>query len=272
MNNKTNRTENHFCKAFFALLCAAFFSLAGPLYARPQSENTAQVKLTVAAAASLEYSFVRELIPRFQKKYPHIVIEGVYDSSGRLQTQIESGLEADVFMSAAERQMDALKTGGFITPDTVRNLLQNRLVLIKPAGTSTAVTGFGDITKAGIIALGDPATTPAGQYAREAFSKLGNWEAVEAKLSMGNNVTEVLNWVAAGSAEVGVVYATDAATTEKVEVVAELPDGILSTKVIYPVGITTSSAHPAEAKLFVEFLSSEEGLGVFRDYGFSPAP
>jgi molybdate transport system substrate-binding protein len=257
---------------FYVALCAVVFTFAGPLYARPRSENTPPVKLTLAAAASLEYSFVQELIPRFQKKYPHIVIEGVYDSSGRLQTQIESGLAADVFMSAAERQMTALTTGGFIAPATVKNLLQNKLVLIKPAGTSTTVTSFSDITKAGIIALGDPATTPAGQYAQEAFTKLGNWDAVGVKLSLGNNVTEVLNWVAAGSAEVGVVYATDAATTDKVEIITELPDGILSTLVIYPVGILQSSEHPTEAQFLVDFLASAEGIGVFKDYGFSPAP
>jgi molybdate transport system substrate-binding protein len=252
------------------LLALSFSALEVNLFAGPQSEAAPQVKLTVAAAASLEYSFVQGLIPRFQKKYPHIVIEGIYDSSGRLQTQIEAGLGADLFMSAAERQMDALKAKGLIVPATVKKLLQNKLVLIKPAGTRTAVTGFNDITKAGIIALGDPATTPAGQYAEEAFTKLGNWEAVRSKISMGSNVTEVLNWVAAGSAEVGIVYATDAATTKKVEVIAELPEGLLNTKVIYPVGMVSSSAHPAEAKLFIDFLNSEEGLSVFKSYGFSP--
>jgi molybdate transport system substrate-binding protein len=253
------------------LLALSFSFLGINLFAGPQSEAEPRIKLTVAAAASLENSFVQELIPRFQRKYPHIIIEGVYDSSGRLQTQIEAGLRADVFMSAAVRQMDALKAKGLINPASIRNLLQNSLVLIKPKGRATTVTGFNNITNAKIIALGDPATTPAGQYAQEAFTKLGNWEAVKAKLSLGSNVTEVLNWVAAGSAEVGVVYATDAAANKKVEIIAELPDNLLTTKVIYPVGMVSSSAHPAEAKLFIDFLNSEEGISVFRAYGFSSA-
>jgi molybdate transport system substrate-binding protein len=149
-------------------------------------------------------------------------------------------------------------------------LLQNKLALIKPAGAATAVTNFENITQAKIIAVVDPASVPAGQYAQEALTKLGNWDAVKAKLSLGSNVTEVLNWVAAGSAEVGIVYATDAATTKNVDVIAELPDGLLSNKVIYPIGMTAAAAHPQEAQLFIDFLASDEGLGVFKAYGFSP--
>jgi molybdate transport system substrate-binding protein len=233
------------------------------------SADKAPVTILVAAAASLEYSYVQELIPQFRQKYPWITVEGVYDSSGRLQTQIEQGLEADVFMSAATRQMDNLVTGNFISADSVKPLLQNKLVLIKPKGTTTAVTGFQNITEAKTIAFGDPTTTPAGQYAQEAFTRIGNWDAVQKKLSMGNNVTEVLNWVAQGSAEVGIVYATDAAINKNVEVIAELPDGLLSTKVIYPIGRLAAAPHPEEAQLFIDFLASDAGLLVFKNYGFA---
>ena len=228
------------------------------------------VTLVVAAAASLENAYVQELIPLFQKNYPQITVEGVYDSSGRLQTQIEQGLEADIFMSAATRQMDALVDKNFIAVPSVKPLLQNKLVLIKPVGTNTPVTGFQNFTDAQIIALGDPATTPAGQYAQEAFTNLGTWEAVSAKVSLGSNVTEVLNWVGEGSAEVGIVYATDAASTPKVEIIEELPEGLLATKVIYPVGMLRASSHPEEAQLFINFLASPEALGIFKAFGFSP--
>jgi molybdate transport system substrate-binding protein len=243
------------------------------LFARAKGEKASakpRVTILVAAAASLEYSYVQELIPRFQKEYPWITVEGTYDSSGKLQTQIEQGLEADVFMSAATRQMNALADKNLVSKDSILPLLENKIVLIKPAGTSTAVTGFPDAALAGVIALGDPASVPAGQYAKEAFTSLGNWAAVEAKASFGANVTEVLNWVGEASAEVGVVYATDAATTKKVEVIAEAPAGSLSTRVIYPVGIVAATAHPEEARLFVDFLASPEGLAVFQAYGFSP--
>jgi molybdate transport system substrate-binding protein len=261
-------------KRFLGILAALAMLAPAALFAGPRKDKAPSanppVTIMVAAAASLEYSFVQELIPRFQAKYPWITVEGTYDSSGRLQTQIEQGLGADVFMSAAARQMNALTEQGLVSGESVLPLLENKIVLIKPAGTSTAVSGFQNAAQARVIALGDPASVPAGQYAREAFTSLGNWAAVEAKASFGTNVTEVLNWVGEGSAEVGVVYATDAATTNKVEIIAEAPAGSLATRVIYPVGIVAATSHPGEAKLFVDFLASEEGLSVFRAYGFSP--
>ncbi|MDR0377941.1 MAG: molybdate ABC transporter substrate-binding protein [Spirochaetaceae bacterium] len=260
-----------FVFVLFVLGTPSALFAAGQREAAPQpAAREAPVTILVAAAASLEYSFVQELIPRFQAKYPWITVEGIYDSSGRLQTQIEAGLEADVFMSAAVRQMNELTAEGFIAEDSVRPLLENKIVLIKTAGSNTPVTSFETVLLANVIALGDPASVPAGQYAREAFTSLGIWDAVFAKASLGTNVTEVLNWVGEGSAEIGVVYATDAATTNRVQVLAEAPAGSLAQKVIYPVGRTAASAHSNEAELFIDFLASGEGLEVFRTYGFSP--
>jgi molybdate transport system substrate-binding protein len=259
-----------------AVALAVLFLAGPPLFARPQrdaatGEARQPVTIMVAAAASLRLSFEDELIPQFQARYPWIRVEGTYASSGQLQTQIEQGLAADVFMSAAVTQMNNLVRGGYIDAASVTPLLENKIVLIKPAGTSTAVTGFRNITQAAIIALGDPASVPAGQYAREAFTSLGIWEAVSAKASFGSNVTEVANWVSQASAEVGVVYATDAAATKDVEIIAECPEGLLANPVIYPLGIISASTRIEEAKLFVEFLASPEGLGVFIANGFSPA-
>jgi molybdate transport system substrate-binding protein len=273
--------KNRFLLVSFVLVFLSWGS-SSALFAAGQKEKAVEqpaaqqaareepVTILVAAAASLEYSFVRDLIPRFQAKYPWIIVEGVYDSSGRLQTQIEAGLEADVFMSAAVRQMNELTTKSLIAADSVRPLLENKIVLIKTTGVDTPVTGFETVLQAPIIALGDPASVPAGQYAREAFTSLGIWDAVSAQASFGTNVTEVLNWVGEGSAEIGVVYATDAATTDRVQIIAEAPAGSLAQKVIYPVGRTAGSAHAKEATLFIEFLASDEWLGVFNAYGFSP--
>ncbi|MCR2025463.1 molybdate ABC transporter substrate-binding protein [Anaerotruncus colihominis] len=227
------------------------------------------VTILVAAAASLEYSYTEQLIPMFQDQYPWITVEGTYDSSGKLQTQIEEGLEADVFMSAAMKQMNALNDEGLMASDSIVELLENKIVLIEPAG-SEKFSAFEDIASADMVAIGDPESVPAGQYAKEALTNLELWDAVSAKMSLGTNVTEVLNWIAEGSADAGVVYATDAATTDKVRVVAQAPDGSLAEKVIYPVGVAANSAHPEEAKLFADFLASDEALAVFEEYGFSP--
>lgn len=225
--------------------------------------------ILVAAAASLKESYDREIIPAFQEKYPWITVEGAYDSSGRLQVQIEEGLDADVFMPAAEKQMEALAEKGLIDAGTRVGLLQNKIVLIVPAQGISSITGFGDIARAKTIALGDPDSVPAGQYGKEALCALGIWDQVEGKLSLGTNVTEVLNWVAEGSADAGIAYATDAAAADKVKIAAVVPEGCLKKEVIYPVAVTENTKHPEEAALFVDFLKSEEAAAIFKACGFT---
>jgi len=228
-----------------------------------------ETTILVAAAASLKYSYDEELIPMFVAANPGIKVDATYDSSGKLQTQIEEGLGADVFMSAATKQMNALKDENMVDADSIVNLLENKIVLIVPTGMDAKVTGFEDIANADMIAIGDPESVPAGQYAKEALTSLGLWDAVDAKSTKGTNVTEVLNWVAEGSADAGIVYATDAATTDKVQVIAEAPEGSLAAKVIYPVGIVTASENKEAAQKFVQFLQSDEAIAVFEKYGFS---
>lgn len=233
-------------------------------------EDTEKTEILVAAAASLKNAYEEELIPMFEEDNPGITVTGTYDSSGKLQTQIEEGLEADVFMSAATKQMKALQEKGMIAEDTVTELLENKIVLIVPSGSAGEWKAFEDIEKAESIALGDPASVPAGQYAQEALTSLGIWDGIQDKVSFGTNVTEVLNQVAASSADAGIVYATDAASmAEQVDVIAEAPEGSLAKKVIYPVAVVKGSAHPEEAEAFVEFLKTEEAMKVFESYGFS---
>lgn len=164
-----------------------------------------ETELLVAAAASLKNAYEEELIPMFEAQYPGVIVTGVYDSSGKLQTQIEEGLEADVFMSAATKQMDALNEKGLIAEDTIADLLENKIVLIVPTGNEAGLEAFEDIEKASSIALGDPASVPAGQYAEEVLTSLGIWDRIQDKVSFGTNVTEVLNQVAASSADAGIV-------------------------------------------------------------------
>ena len=227
------------------------------------------VTILVAAAASMQPS-LEEINTLFENEYSWITVEGTYDSSGKLQTQIEEGLDADIFLSAATKQMDALKEETLVDEDSILQLLENKIVLIVPENIESTVTSFEDILNADKIAIGDPASVPAGQYAKEIFENLGIYSEVEAKASLGTNVTEVLNWVAEGSADAGVVYATDAATTDQVLVVADAPEGTLAEPVIYPIGIVSASQKKDAATLYIEFLQSEEVKAVFEKYGFLP--
>ena len=228
--------------------------------------------ILVAAAASLKNAYEDELIPMFEEQYPGVTVEGTYDSSGKLQTQIEEGLEADVFMSAAVKQMKALDEEGMIASDTIVDLLENKIVLIVPAGSDSKIDSFEKIGDAASIALGDPESVPAGQYAKEALTNLNVWDSIQDKVSFGTNVTEVLNQVAAASADAGIVYATDAASmADQVTVVAETPEGSLEKKVIYPVAVVKATAHEDAAKAFVDFLQTPEAIKVFEAYGFTAA-
>lgn len=225
--------------------------------------------ITLAAAASLEKSFTEQLIPMFEAQYPDVNVEGTYDSSGKLQSQIEAGADVDIFFSAALKQMQALQEEGYIAEDASVDLLENKIVLIVPTGKEDGYTSFEDIVNADMVAIGDPESVPAGQYGKEALENLDLWSSVEGKLSLGTNVTEVLNWVAEGSADAGIVYATDAASMSgKVTVVAEAPEESVS-KVIYPVAELKETKNKETADAFLEFLQTDEALAVFEAAGFS---
>ena len=236
-----------------------------------EDTTTADGEIMLAAAASLKNAFEDKLIPMF-KEQTGISVTATYDSSGKLQTQIEEGAPVDVFFSAAMKQMNALQDEKMIDADSVVKLLENKLVMIVPAGSTLELREFSDVLNANTIAIGDPESVPAGQYAKEAFTNLGIWDALQEKtLSLGTNVTEVLEWVAAGSADVGFVYKTDAMSKAgQVDIVAEAPEGSLEKPVIYPVGQLTNAANPEGAAAFLEFLQTKEALAVFEEYGFTP--
>ena len=250
-------------------------TIAAEIEAESKEEEKADLgeqSILVAAAASLKNAYEDKLIPMFEEQYPGVTVEGTYDSSGKLQTQIEEGLEADVFMSAATKQMKALDDEGMIASDSIVNLLENKIVLIVPAGSDSKIDSFEKIGDAASIALGDPESVPAGQYAKEALTNLNVWDSIQDKVSFGTNVTEVLNQVAAASADAGIVYATDAASkADQVTVVAEAPEGSLEKKVIYPVAVVKTTAHEDAAKAFVDFLQTPEAIAVFESYGFVAA-
>lgn len=234
------------------------------------SQKSDEPTILVAAAASLKNVYDEELIPMFEEQNPGIKVEGTYDSSGKLQTQIEEGLEADVFMSAATKQMNDLIAENLIDGTTNVELLENEIVLIVPAGVDSNITSFKDIVKASTIALGDPESVPAGQYAKESLGNLGLWDGIQDKVSFATNVTEVLNQVAQGSADAGIVYATDAASMpDDVVVVAKAPADSLAAPVIYPLAVVSGSKNKEIAQKFVDFLKTDQAIEVFEKYGFT---
>ena len=227
-------------------------------------------EVNLAAAASLKNVFDDKLIPMFEKQYPGVKVTPTYASSGDLQTQIENGLETDVFMSAANKQMDALVEKGIIDNSTNLQFLENKVVLIVPADSNSNISSFDDLKNVeGNIAIGDPESVPAGQYAKEVLNNTGIWNDVESKLSLGTDVTAVLNQVAQGSAECGIVYATDAKSTDDVKVICEAPEDALDTPVIYPIAAIKDTNDTDATNKFMDFLQTKEAKDVFVEYGFT---
>ena len=224
-------------------------------------------------AASLSNA-MEEIQKDFNETYPDVEILYNADSSGTLQTQIEEGARCDIFFSAADKQMNALVDEDLAKKDTVEDILENKVVLIKPKDGETKVTGFENITDAANIALaGD--SVPVGQYAREIFDNFGITDEVnKMEINEGKNVSEVLAAVSEGSNEIGIVYATDAASVaDKVDVIAEAPADALKTPVLYPVGLIedkeASEDDTAAAEAFLEYIKSDDAMKVFEKYGFA---
>jgi len=235
------------------------------------SKKQEPVMLNVFAAASLTES-LNEITALYKTKNPAVTLSFNYDSSGKLQTQIENGAEADIFISAAVKQMNTLADGGFVDTATKKDLLLNRVVLIVPGNSNKDIISYNDVStdKISLIALGNSAV-PCGQYAEEIFKSLGIWEAIQSKISFGGNVKEILSQVESASVDAGVVYSTDAATAKgDVKIAADAPAGSHA-PVVYPAAVLKGAKDAKAAKAFLDYLSTPEAVGVFEKIGFSMA-
>lgn len=228
-----------------------------------QSNST----LLVSAAASLKEA-LEEIKPLYQQSKPTTNINYNFGASGALQQQIEQGAPADIFISAAKKQVDALEEKGLLLTGTRAIIAKNRLVLVVPKDV-VGVTSFFNLKDAKIkkIAIGEPRSVPAGQYGEQVLQKLGILPNVKSKLVYANNVRQVLASVESGNADAGLVYATDAKISNKVKVVVAADEKYHSA-IIYPVAVLKSSKNADASKEFVQFLSSSQAKAVLKKYGF----
>jgi len=225
--------------------------------------------LTISAAASLKNALT-DIQAMYLKEKPNAKVTITYGGSGALQQQIEQGAPVDVFLSAATSNMNTLKTKGLLDNDSIKSLLKNKLVLIVPENSTLKIDSFADITNSSIkkLALGEPKTVPAGKYAEQVFTYYKVLDKAKAKAVYAKDVTEVLTWVESGNVDAGVVYSTDAKSSDKIKVIttaaAESHDVIS-----YPGAVIKETKQPAAAQDFLNYLSSKAAETVFEKYGFS---
>ena len=227
-----------------------------------------EVELTISAAASLT-DVLEELKDTYTKDHPEIKINYSFGSSGALQAQIEEGAPVDLFFSAAEKQMDALEEKDLLLEGTRETLLINKVVLITPKDSQASLSSLEDLKNDDIkkIAIGDPSNVPVGQYSEEIFKNLNITDAVMPKAVLGTDVRTVLTWVENGEVDCGLVYKTDALTSDKVEILLEAPEGSHK-KVTYPGAVVKDSKNQDQSKAFLEFLKSDQAAKAFEKYGF----
>jgi molybdate transport system substrate-binding protein len=223
--------------------------------------------LLVSAAASLKEA-LEEIKPLYQQSKSNVNISYNFGSSGALQQQIEQGAPADIFISAAKKQVDALEQKGLLVAGTRNIIAKNKLVLVVPKNV-VGITSFYSLKDAKVkkIAIGEPRSVPAGQYAQQVLEKLKIWTEVKSKLVFANNVRQVLASVESGNADAGLVYITDAKISNQVKVVVTADEKYHS-PIIYPLAVVKRSKNINAAKEFSQFLSSDQAKMVFKKYGF----
>jgi len=228
-----------------------------------------KVELTVSAAASLTDA-LKEIQRAYESAHPNIELNFNFGASGALQQQIEQGAPADLFFSAAPKNMEALVDKQLIDSNRQTRLLSNELVVVVPADGKTAIGSMADLSKPEVkhVAIGIPESVPAGSYAKEALANAKLWDALQAKTVQGKDVRQVLQYVETGNADAGFVYKTDALTSQKVKITFAVDPATYS-PIEYPVGIVKASKHGREAEEFYRYLQSKEALDVFVKYGFS---
>ena len=234
-----------------------------------RAATAAKDEIIVSAAVSLKDA-LDEISGLYQRSDPGLTVRLNLGGSGTLLRQIEQGAPVDVFISASPEEMNALASKGLLLPGARRDLVMNRLVLIVPLGKSL-VESFQDLEKPGVkhIAIGEPQTVPAGKYAQQVLTHFGIYDRLKPKFVYGKDVRQVLAYVETGNVDAGIVYATDALSSHRVNTVATAPDASHS-PVVYPVALLDGSKNPATAREFEMFLFGTSARAIFQKYGFVP--
>jgi molybdate transport system substrate-binding protein len=235
--------------------------------------RAAAQELMISAAISTKDA-VEELGRQFTQARPGVTLRYNLGSSGELQKQIEAGAPVDLFISAAQRQMDELERRGLIVAPSRRVFARNVLAAIKPTDSPLDLAKPADLLDPRVrkIVIGNPRTVPVGQYTEESLRALGLWERLQPRLVLAENVRQALDYVARGEVDAGFVYTTDAALRRERVKESFRPAEDTYRPVVYPVAVVKDSRHPDLARAFIDLLTGAEGRAVLGRLGFQPPP
>lgn len=249
---------------FLSTLCCLSLLLTGCSSSTKKEDKT--IELNISAAASLKEAMA-DLEAAYTSKNPEVSFVINYGSSGSLQQQIEQGAPCDLFISAGEKQMTALEEEGLLLDGTNKDLVKNSLVLI--TSNDSEISSIDSLNSDAVskIALGEPASVPAGKYADETLTSLAIKDSLNNKLVFAKDVKEVLAWTASGNADAGFVYLSDALSSDGVKIVETISEEYHS-PITYPVAIIKDSDDIDAAKAFEDFLFTDEAQEIFEKYGY----
>ena len=241
------------------------FSIAALLLAA--STLAAAADVIVSAAASLTNAFT-EIAKAYEKSNPGTRVLFNFGSSGALLQQISRGAPVDVFASADLETMDRAQKQNLLVAGTRSNLVSNKLVVILPADSLKQIQSLADLAKPEFarLGIGTPDSVPVGRYAKQALELVGLWDALSAKYIFGQNVRQVLDYVARGEVDAGFVYATDAALMKDAVKVAV--EARTSQPILYPIAVVKGGGNEKAARRFVDYVNSADGQQVLAKFGF----
>lgn len=252
-----------------ALFVAATFLISACGSAGAGETGSSEQTLTVSAASSMKEAFT-EIGRNFESQHTGVKVQFNFSSSGDLAKQIAAGARVDVFAAASTRETDDLDGKGLIIKDTLIKPVGNDMVLVIPAAASSQITSIDDLGQeaAKKVAIGNPATVPAGRYAQDVLTYNKMWDSIQPKLVYGESVRQVLDYVARGEVDAGLVYTTDAKSRAgDVRIVLTATAGSHKS-IIYPMAVITGSPLETLARQFLDLVASPESQLVFEKYGF----
>jgi molybdate transport system substrate-binding protein len=230
-------------------------------------------EMTLSVAVSLKEA-IEDLGRQFTASQPGVTLRYNFGASGDLQKQIEAGAPIDLFLSAAQRQMDELQKQNLIVAASRRAFARNVLAVIKPSDSRIDISKPADLADSRVarIVVGNPKTVPAGQYAEESLKAMGMWDKVHPKLVFSENVRQALEYVARGEVDAGFVYATDIAARAQGVKEAFRPAEDTYRPIVYPVAIVAASRQQTLAQALINLLLSEPSRTTLARFGFQPPP